>query len=67
MFEDVPKLVIYSAKDLAENMAKIKEIVANVANDWDKRVDSVSDGALSSDMATWRSLSRQKFNTTKWV
>ena len=42
MFEDVPKLAIYSAKDLAESMAKIKEVIANVGNDWDKCVDSVS-------------------------
>ena len=43
MFEDVPKLAIYSPKDIAENMTKIKEVIANVGNDWDKRVDSVSE------------------------
>ncbi|KAB7504085.1 CLIP-associating protein 2, partial [Armadillidium nasatum] len=40
-FEDVPKVTIYSAKDLEDTLTKIRECVQNTQNDWDKRVESI--------------------------
>lgn len=44
-FEDVPKVNIYSARDLEDILAKIRECIQNPQNDWDKRVEAVGGGA----------------------
>ena len=41
-FEEVPKINIYSAKELDDTMNKIRECIANTNNDWDKRTEAVS-------------------------
>ena len=41
-FEDVPKVNLYSARDVDDTMGKIKEVVSNASSDWDKRVEMVS-------------------------
>ena len=41
-FEDVPKVNLYSHKDLEDNMVKIREIVNQQSNSWDKRIEAVS-------------------------
>lgn len=41
-FEDVPKIQIFSAKNVCEHITKIKEILENTSIEWDKRVDAVS-------------------------
>lgn len=41
-FEDVPKVNIYSARELEDNLTKIREVISSPSNDWDKRVDAVS-------------------------
>jgi hypothetical protein len=41
-FEDVPKVSIYSGRDVDEHLNRIRDIVGNTANDWDKRIDAVS-------------------------
>ena len=46
-FEDVPKVNLYSHKDLEDNMVKIREIVNQQSNPWDKRIEAVSRHALS--------------------
>ncbi|XP_066957346.1 CLIP-associating protein 1 isoform X12 [Macrobrachium rosenbergii] len=38
-FEDVPKVTIYSTRELEDTLSKIREIIQNPNNDWDKRVD----------------------------
>ena len=41
-FEDVPKVTLYSHKDLEDNMVKIRETVSQPSNPWDKRIEAVS-------------------------
>lgn len=41
-FEDVPKVNIYSARELEDNLTKTREIISSPSNDWDKRVEAVS-------------------------
>lgn len=41
-FEDVPKVTIYSTRELEDTLTKVREIIASPSNDWDKRVDTVS-------------------------
>lgn len=42
LFEDVPKVTIYSHKELEDTLTKVREVIASPSNDWDKRVDAVS-------------------------
>lgn len=41
-FEDVPKVTIYSTRELEDTLNKIREVISSPNNDWDKRVDIVS-------------------------
>lgn len=41
-FESVPPVQIFSARDLEENLNKIRQIIADTNQDWNKRVDAVS-------------------------
>ncbi|CAG0914035.1 unnamed protein product [Notodromas monacha] len=41
MFEDVPKVKIYSGKDVDDVMTRIRETVGNTSNDWDKRIEGL--------------------------
>lgn len=47
LFEDVPKVTIYSTRELEDTLTKVREIIASSSNDWDKRVDAVSRLAAS--------------------
>ncbi|XP_068228567.1 CLIP-associating protein 2 isoform X21 [Palaemon carinicauda] len=38
-FEDVPKVTIYSTRELEDTLSKFREIIQNPNNDWDKRVE----------------------------
>ncbi|XP_071101292.1 CLIP-associating protein 1-like isoform X18 [Haliotis cracherodii] len=40
-FEDVPKVSMYSARDLQDNIKKIEAILNDPSNDWEKRNDSM--------------------------
>ncbi|XP_037787211.1 CLIP-associating protein 2-like isoform X13 [Penaeus monodon] len=40
-FEDVPKVNIYSARELEDSLTKIREVISSPSNDWDKRVDAL--------------------------
>uniref|UniRef100_A0A914W2I6 TOG domain-containing protein n=1 Tax=Plectus sambesii TaxID=2011161 RepID=A0A914W2I6_9BILA len=40
-FTDVPKLEIYSAKELIANMQQVRDSLSDPNNDWNKRVDSL--------------------------
>lgn len=42
LFEDVPKVTIYSNRELEDTLTKVREIIASPSTDWDKRVDAVS-------------------------
>lgn len=46
-FEDVPKVTIYSTRELEDTLTKVREIIASSSTDWDKRVDAVSRLAAS--------------------
>ncbi|XP_063867995.1 CLIP-associating protein 2-like isoform X12 [Scylla paramamosain] len=41
LFEDVPKVTIYSHKELEDTLTKVREVIASQSNDWDKRVDAL--------------------------
>ncbi|XP_045128213.1 CLIP-associating protein 1-like isoform X4 [Portunus trituberculatus] len=41
LFEDVPKVTIYSHKELEDTLTKVREVIASSSNDWDKRVDAL--------------------------
>ncbi|XP_050734473.1 CLIP-associating protein 2-like isoform X5 [Eriocheir sinensis] len=41
LFEDVPKVTIYSTRELEDTLTKVREIIASSSNDWDKRVDAL--------------------------
>lgn len=41
-FEDVPKVTIYSTRELEDTLTKVREVIASPNNDWDKRVEAVS-------------------------
>ena len=41
-FEAVPKIQVYSPKDVDQHMSQINDCLADTNNDWEKRVDSVS-------------------------
>ncbi|CAL1297608.1 unnamed protein product [Larinioides sclopetarius] len=38
-FEDVPRITLYSAKELETELTKIKETLGDPSNDWEKRVE----------------------------
>ncbi|GFY46712.1 hypothetical protein TNIN_462074 [Trichonephila inaurata madagascariensis] len=38
-FEDVPRITLYSAKELESELTKIKETLGDPSNDWEKRVE----------------------------
>ncbi|KAK2725399.1 hypothetical protein QYM36_000035 [Artemia franciscana] len=38
LFEDVPRIQIFSSKEMEEHMNSIREILSNTNNEWDKRV-----------------------------
>ncbi|KAG8195475.1 hypothetical protein JTE90_010784 [Oedothorax gibbosus] len=38
-FEDVPRINLYSAKELESELTKIKDCLGNPSNDWEKRVE----------------------------
>ncbi|XP_022240426.1 CLIP-associating protein 1-B-like isoform X2 [Limulus polyphemus] len=40
-FEDVPKLQLYSGRDLEVEIGKIKDVLSNPNNDWEKRIESI--------------------------
>ncbi|XP_071512318.1 CLIP-associating protein 1 isoform X9 [Panulirus ornatus] len=40
-FEDVPKVTIYSTRELEDTLTKIREVISSPSNDWDKRVDTL--------------------------
>ncbi|XP_014663048.1 PREDICTED: CLIP-associating protein 2-like isoform X2 [Priapulus caudatus] len=40
-FEDVPKVQIFSGRDVEEMMTRIREVLQDEKNDWEKRVDSL--------------------------
>jgi CLIP-associating protein 1/2 len=40
-FESVPKIQLYSSKDVDQHMQQINDCLADVNNDWEKRVDSL--------------------------
>ena len=40
-FENVPKIQVYSAKDVDQHMSQINDCLADLNNDWEKRVDSL--------------------------
>ncbi|XP_043193977.1 CLIP-associating protein 1-like isoform X4 [Amphibalanus amphitrite] len=40
-FEDVPKVTLYSHKDLEDHMVKIRETVSQPSNPWDKRIEAL--------------------------
>ncbi|XP_073995340.1 CLIP-associating protein isoform X5 [Rhodnius prolixus] len=40
-FESVPPVQIFSARDLEENLNKIRQIIADTNQDWNKRVDAI--------------------------
>ncbi|XP_067686713.1 CLIP-associating protein 1-like isoform X16 [Haliotis asinina] len=40
-FEDVPKVSMYSARDLQDNIKKIEAVLNDPSNDWEKRNDSM--------------------------
>ncbi|XP_041372229.1 CLIP-associating protein 1-like isoform X3 [Gigantopelta aegis] len=40
-FEDVPKIQIFSAKDVLDHLKKIEAVLSNTSNDWEKRNDSM--------------------------
>jgi hypothetical protein len=41
-FENVPRIQIYSAKEVEQHMQQINDCIGNPSQDWEKRVDSVS-------------------------
>jgi hypothetical protein len=41
-FEEVPKVMIFSGRELTEYMNKINTILSDPSNDWEKRVEQVS-------------------------
>ncbi|KAK8736518.1 hypothetical protein OTU49_005051 [Cherax quadricarinatus] len=41
LFEDVPKVTIYSTRELEDTLTKIREVISSPNNDWDKRVDAL--------------------------
>jgi len=40
-FEDVPKIQLYSARELEEQLTHIKSIIQDPNNDWSKRAEAV--------------------------
>ncbi|KAK2159523.1 hypothetical protein LSH36_151g01044 [Paralvinella palmiformis] len=40
-FEDVPKVHLFSGKEVTERLTKIKEILSDTNNDWEKRVEAL--------------------------
>ncbi|KAK4323412.1 hypothetical protein Pmani_005883 [Petrolisthes manimaculis] len=40
-FEDVPKITIYSARELDDMLTKVREVIASPSNDWDKRAEAL--------------------------
>lgn len=41
-FEDVPKIQIYSAKEMEEHLVSMRTIIQDPSNDWAKRAETVS-------------------------
>lgn len=40
-FENVPKIQVYSSRDVDQHMSQINDCLADLNNDWEKRVDSL--------------------------
>ena len=40
-FEDVPKIAIYSAKDMEEHLISMRSVIQDASNDWAKRAETV--------------------------
>jgi hypothetical protein len=40
-FENVPKIQIYSSREVEQHMQQINDCISNLNQDWEKRVDSV--------------------------
>jgi hypothetical protein len=40
-FENVPKIQIYSSREVEQHMQQINDCIGNPNQDWEKRVDSV--------------------------
>ncbi|XP_077561916.1 CLIP-associating protein 1-B-like isoform X5 [Haemaphysalis longicornis] len=38
-FEEVPKVQVYSAKDLEQELTKIRQVLSDASADWERRVD----------------------------
>ena len=41
-FEDVPKVTIFSGREVDQQLNQIRETIADANKPWDKRVESVS-------------------------
>jgi CLIP-associating protein 1/2 len=41
-FEDVPKIQIYSSKEMEEHLINMRSIIQDPNNDWAKRAETVS-------------------------
>lgn len=41
LFEDVPRIQLFSAKELEHELNRFKEICSDPNNDWEKRTDSL--------------------------
>ncbi|XP_069183085.1 CLIP-associating protein 1-B isoform X33 [Procambarus clarkii] len=41
LFEDTPKVTIYSTRELEDTLTKIREVISSANNDWDKRVEAL--------------------------
>jgi len=43
-FEEVPRVQLYSSKELEDQLNSIRSIIQDPGNDWSKRADAVSTG-----------------------
>ena len=43
-FEEVPRVQLYSSKELEDQLNSIRSIIQDPSNDWSKRADAVSTG-----------------------
>ncbi|CAG0896905.1 unnamed protein product [Darwinula stevensoni] len=46
-FEDVPRVQIVTSRDLDENLNRIREIIGDTNNDWNKRLEAI-------EVTTWK-------------
>lgn len=41
MFEDVPRVQVYSAKELEQELTKLRQVLSESSTDWERRVDGL--------------------------